>query len=568
MNFEYLLNQAQQALAQDDLLRARSLYLQALALNPESPDCHYGLATVNFRLGNLDGAAYHYKESIRSDPTRATAYVNLGVVYRLQGRLHEAAQAMLYGIQLDPMLPLAYYNLGVVYRNLGQYEAAVEAYKNAIHLDPQMYDAHCNLANLLMKMRRYSEAAHHYRLALEIKPDLERAQNGLSAASRALQAERGTLSRRETPPSNGVFWSGESIMVNTKQQRDLRSVLDWLMREGFARLREIMRDISHLVAGIGTFLKDSFVRLKPILGQAAVLRRLIVGAVCAIGVLLAVVILGRMMFNWSSPDTFSVPGPITTKPYSKPVGLALQDLRLSAHTVHVYWKEEDLIFDDEFRATGSALVIRRDPSGNKLWLATNSHVLGLHPLAEADNATDDAPEVKAYSLSLTFASGKQARIERFADHRTLDLALLEVNCTGLREGEDYVIVPYEEKSLESLKIGDEAVAVGSPLGLLAGTHTFGRISAIRDLRSGSITYRAIQTDAPINPGNSGGPLFVKRGERYIWVGVNTSKGGEGLGFAIHASHVMENDRYLWFSANPAGAAEAIRRIYGKQAVVK
>jgi predicted TPR repeat methyltransferase len=195
---EMLLKQARQALAQGDLPRAKSLYLQALALNSESPDCHYGLATVNFLLGDLEGAAYHYKEVIRLDPVRAAAHVNLGAVYQRQGRLQEAAQAILRGIQLDPKRAESHYNLGIVYRKLGQYEKAIQAYLEATHLKPDMYDAHYNLANLLMELRRYSQAVHHYKLALEIKPDLEKARAGLEAAQKALEGETRLLSGTDT----------------------------------------------------------------------------------------------------------------------------------------------------------------------------------------------------------------------------------------------------------------------------------------------------------------------------------------------------------------------------------
>jgi putative serine protease PepD len=64
-----------------------------------------------------------------------------------------------------------------------------------------------------------------------------------------------------------------------------------------------------------------------------------------------------------------------------------------------------------------------------------------------------------------------------------------------------------------LVVGQQVVAVGSPLGL-QGTVTSGIISALdRPVRAGGersgqeTVLNAIQTDASINPGNSGGPLI-------------------------------------------------------------
>jgi putative serine protease PepD len=88
-----------------------------------------------------------------------------------------------------------------------------------------------------------------------------------------------------------------------------------------------------------------------------------------------------------------------------------------------------------------------------------------------------------------------------------------------------------------VRVGDQVLAIGSPLGL-AGTVTSGIVSALdREVRLGNGGKQtALQTDASINPGNSGGPLVNVRGEV---VGVNTviatlsRRGGNiGIGFAI------------------------------------
>jgi S1-C subfamily serine protease len=60
-----------------------------------------------------------------------------------------------------------------------------------------------------------------------------------------------------------------------------------------------------------------------------------------------------------------------------------------------------------------------------------------------------------------------------------------------------------------LKIGQMAIAIGSPLGLVGGpTVTVGVVSALNRSIQTEVTYMEglIQTDAAINPGNSGGPL--------------------------------------------------------------
>ena len=89
---------------------------------------------------------------------------------------------------------------------------------------------------------------------------------------------------------------------------------------------------------------------------------------------------------------------------------------------------------------------------------------------------------------------------------------------------------------DAARVGDWAIAIGSPFGL-GNSLSVGVISARnRDLQAGRYDD-FLQTDAAINRGNSGGPLFNARGEV---IGVNTAivspggtQGGSvGVGFAV------------------------------------
>ena len=112
-----------------------------------------------------------------------------------------------------------------------------------------------------------------------------------------------------------------------------------------------------------------------------------------------------------------------------------------------------------------------------------------------------------------------------------DLAVLFIDVQGL--------TPAEFGDSGALRVGDQVVAIGDPLGVeLRGTMTEGIISAInRDLKIGGKTMTLLQTTAALNSGNSGGPLVNCYGQV---IGINTMKigdyattsGVEGLGFAI------------------------------------
>lgn len=114
-----------------------------------------------------------------------------------------------------------------------------------------------------------------------------------------------------------------------------------------------------------------------------------------------------------------------------------------------------------------------------------------------------------------------------------DLAVVRVDADDL--------TPIEFGRSESLRLGDDVIALGFPLGLVGGPSvTKGivsaldrRISVTNETDSGELSG-LIQTDAAINPGNSGGALVDLNGRL---VGINTAAAGaasaENVGFAIN-----------------------------------
>ena len=142
----------------------------------------------------------------------------------------------------------------------------------------------------------------------------------------------------------------------------------------------------------------------------------------------------------------------------------------------------------------------------------------------------------AESVSIVFADGQHAelpgRVLGTAPER--DLAVVCVDATDLKA--------IEIGSSSSLRLGDDAVALGYPLGLGGPTVTRGIVSGLgRELAPlGGVPLRnLIQTDAAINPGNSGGPLVDADGKL---IGINTAGAlaafAENVGFAIAIDGAM------------------------------
>ena len=133
-------------------------------------------------------------------------------------------------------------------------------------------------------------------------------------------------------------------------------------------------------------------------------------------------------------------------------------------------------------------------------------------------------------VTLIFADGTKELASAVWSSQALDLAIVKA-----REG-SYPAAAMG--SVEDVRVGEQVVAIGTPLALqFQHTVTGGIVSALnRTLqvpsgRSTAFMEQLIQTDVAINPGNAGGPLLNQRGEVIGIVTVRVEEAA-GIGFAI------------------------------------
>ncbi|MFG3558095.1 trypsin-like peptidase domain-containing protein [Micromonospora sp. NPDC047557] len=179
---------------------------------------------------------------------------------------------------------------------------------------------------------------------------------------------------------------------------------------------------------------------------------------------------------------------------------------------------------------GSGVVLSADG-----YVLTNNHVVA--------SASGDTVQV-------VFADGRNVQAKIVGTDPKTDLAVVKAN--GVSD-----LKPAKFGDSDAMQVGDQVLALGSPLGL-QGSVTAGILSARdRTIRAGegqqqdpnqqsqavSSISGLLQTDAPINPGNSGGALVNTRGEV---IGVNTaiatsgqSTGNIGVGFAIPSNKAKD-----------------------------
>lgn len=159
--------------------------------------------------------------------------------------------------------------------------------------------------------------------------------------------------------------------------------------------------------------------------------------------------------------------------------------------------------------SGSGVII---DSANG-YIATNEHVVKSNT-----------------SVGIVLADGRRYEGAVLGVDKLTDLAVVEIDAEAL--------IAVERGTTDELEVGDTAIAIGNPLGLLGGpTVTVGVLSAFDRLVEGDTSdeplYGMVQTDAPFTRGSSGGALVDSQGRL---IGITTAVGvsdlgPEGLGFA-------------------------------------
>lgn len=203
----------------------------------------------------------------------------------------------------------------------------------------------------------------------------------------------------------------------------------------------------------------------------------------------------------------------------------------------------------ETASEGSGVIYKKE--GKHAYIVTNNHVV------EGQNA-----------LQVLLADGTKVDAELVGTDSYTDLAVIKI-------ASDKVSTVATFGDSDNLKVGEPAIAIGSPLGTdYANSVTEGIISSLNrqvvsENDSGQeVNINAIQTDAAINPGNSGGPLINIAGQV---IGINSSKiattstsssgvSVEGMGFAIPSNDVVNIINQLEQSGKVTRPALGVRTV--------
>lgn len=199
---------------------------------------------------------------------------------------------------------------------------------------------------------------------------------------------------------------------------------------------------------------------------------------------------------------------VTLEAFDTAISQLAQRVMPSIVNIKVKVMQQDFFGNQqEQEGVGSGVIYSSDG-----YIITNNHVAG------------DAKE-----MTVTLSDGTEYPAKLVGADKNTDIAVIKIEAQNL--------TPANFASIENVKVGEIAIALGSPFGLQKSV-TMGVISALgREISVSADTLPMvdlIQTDATINPGNSGGPLVNSEGQV---IGINTiiystSGSSAGVGFSI------------------------------------
>ncbi len=172
----------------------------------------------------------------------------------------------------------------------------------------------------------------------------------------------------------------------------------------------------------------------------------------------------------------------------------------------------------ESESRGTGIIIGENES--ELLIVTNNHVV--------EDAT---------TLTVCFVDNAACEAVIKGTDPDNDLAVIAVKLSDIKDETASAIKIAVLGDSDSLKVGQQVVAIGNALGY-GQSVTTGIVSAL-GRKIDTADAAMIQTDAAINPGNSGGALLNMNGEV---VGINSAKFSstevEGMGYAISITDAL------------------------------
>lgn len=162
----YYLNQAADAIGEEDYHRAYWLSLEAINFDSLSSDAFNSLAVIYKRMGEVKKSEEIYLYGIENLPNKLTFLKNYRGLLIEQGRHSEARGLMKRIAGLDDPSPFHWFHAAREAYNSGDYREAISFYKRAVEIAPYLHELSFGLSKAYYQLGKLSAAERYLQIAL------------------------------------------------------------------------------------------------------------------------------------------------------------------------------------------------------------------------------------------------------------------------------------------------------------------------------------------------------------------------------------------------------------------
>lgn len=195
---------AEEAMKQNDIVKALDRYKTAVLLSPDNFEYHSAYSNVLLKDNQYAEAIDTLKKYLQKHPASRDAYSQLGKLYLLDdqpeiatqifsqaistgvlnnygtalkkmGKTEDAENVFKVALKLTPKDSELLFNLGNLYNAQNKLEKARNKYLEAIDLSPGFAEAHYNLGLIFSKMGDKPSAIKHLKMFLDLSPNVKNA---------------------------------------------------------------------------------------------------------------------------------------------------------------------------------------------------------------------------------------------------------------------------------------------------------------------------------------------------------------------------------------------------------
>lgn len=254
---------------------ALRLYQHVIAGNPGHGGAMHMMGLVAYEIGRTDTAVDLLGQAAVLDPLVGAVHSNFGLALMARGRRKEAEASFRRALVLGPQAQ-THASLAQLLLEQGRLEEALTHFRSAAERNPSLAVAHAGAGETLAKLGRLPEAELAYEKAAHLDPTADMLANHAmlmfdrGAVPQALARLGEALEKEETPLVRRSFVAVMSLLRATRDDAQLRALIERALREGWSRpamlLPQAAELVKHAHAAGGRLENDALLQLMLVIG--------------------------------------------------------------------------------------------------------------------------------------------------------------------------------------------------------------------------------------------------------------------------------------------------------------